>query len=55
MHDEGDPVHELVVLVVHEVVVLSNLPFPPDEQAVVWPHAAVHHADVVCDLLNLEG
>ena len=58
LHDESDPVHKLGsgdVLVVHEVIVLSHLPGPPDEQPVVGPHAAVHHADVVSDLLDLVG
>ena len=27
----------------------------PDEQSVVGPHAAVHHPDVVGDLLDLVG
>ena len=40
---------------IHEVVVLSHLSRPPDEQPVVGPHAAVHHADVVSDLLYLVG
>lgn len=33
-----------------ELVLVRRLPSPLDQYAVVWTHAAVHHANVVGDL-----
>ena len=38
-----------------ELVLVRRLPSPLDQYAVVWTHAAVHHANVVGDLLDLKG
>ena len=57
LHDESHPGDELGRsdgLVIHEGVVLGHLPCAPHEKTVVGPHPAVHHPDVVRDLLDLE-
>ena len=38
-----------------ELVLVSGFASSLDENAIVGSHATVHHADVVGDLLNLEG
>ena len=56
LHDVGDASHELhggYDLVVHGDVLLVELARVLDEQPVVGSHAAVHHADVLGDRLDL--
>ena len=56
LHDAGDALNELHGrnrLLVGQEVILRQLARSPDEETVVGTHAAVNHADVLRDLLDL--